>query len=512
MAQRRTVANLLSVGRKPDRKERRATYFGKVSLEETYTELVGKLRWSQKEISQFIEPLMDTCLEKSEEVFAADVAADADRLKLQLHSALLSAMQDIKSLKSADTDDGEQLVFFEPLKHLDDTTKHLVLELVVDKVTQVINGKLSLESLRNSMAQLANDAAPARPRVRGSILARNSELDTMRLQTKAAVASEQVEEATERADHAEKLAQDATNVLKDRTQKMQREIDALRQDLADLADVRSQLSFVEGRLLDANKRRKEMEVSLQDVNALVEELAKNCKNAEARYQNAEARCQEAELQDKEVEPRAVRCQDAETQCEALVGSNTAAKLHVGIQTFGGDRIESHQIEAMSLDGAPKTDMPDFLNEPEHIAREEIEHLALENQQLKMMLKESQAKLKDFIEQCKQSQMKEGSLSEIVTSLMADVGLDPFSKDRHVFQRLYHDAVNRVSRLQDLQDKHREKHVQGEKHTSPGRKAMSDHRFIIPQKGSMVNKAFIMRRGRQAYSLGRQHHKFELEQL
>eukprot|EP00930_Biecheleria_cincta_P013255 TRINITY_DN11912_c0_g1_i1.p1 TRINITY_DN11912_c0_g1~~TRINITY_DN11912_c0_g1_i1.p1 ORF type:complete len:513 (+),score=111.39 TRINITY_DN11912_c0_g1_i1:92-1630(+) len=512
MSKWQTAAKLLPQGRKPDRNEQRATYFGKVFLEETYEKLVKHLRWSQKDISQFIEPLMDTCLVKSEEVLAADLAADARQVKKQLHSALLSAMQEIRSLKSEQNDDHEQLVFFEPLKHLDDATKRLVLELVVDRVTKVINGTLSLDGVRKSMAKAASEAErEASPRIRGTIVALSNEVDNTVATSKVSEALRGRKEAIDRAHHAEELAEDATKLLKDKT----REISALRQELEDLKDIRSKLASAEDRFLDADTRRRELEASLQEVQANVVELAKQRNDAEevqahvAELAKQRDDAEEADMRCQAPGQLAVRRQDAETQCEALEALSNA---------IGEDQIESSQTQVVqsagqtSLDGgAPKPSVADLPDEPKHVYPG-IEDLTLENEQLKMMLRESQAKLMDLIEHCKTSQMQDGSLSEMVTSLMADVGLDPFSKDDRVFQRLHRDAVNRVSRLQDLQDKHREKHVHSDSHKYPVRNALSDHRFIIPPKGSIVNKGFIMRRGRHGYSLGRQHHKFELEQL
>lgn len=498
----RTAATLLSQQRKTTRKDLRATYFGKVFLEETYENLVSKLGWGQKDISQFLEPLIDTCFDKSEEVLADEFSTAADGLKKQLHSALLSAVQEIKSLNNVDSDDGQELIFFEPLKHLDDATKHLVLELVIDKVTQIMDGKLSLEALRLSMAKPANEEG--RPNMRASIVARSKNMDNMKLQSKAATASDRAEEAIERAEHAERR-------LKEKTEQMQGEISALQQELEDLRDVRFQLKLTEERFVKADTRRQEMEVRVQDAQTHAEELATRCKDAEARCQDAQVRWQEAEMH-REASDASCKGlgQDAETQCEASEVTNTAEKIHISIQTDAEDSLKE------TINQKTHTSHDSMLQQREHIPQEhiqeQIEQLTLDNNHMRITLQELQAKLKDLMDKSKRSQVKDGSLSEVMTSLIADVGLEPFLKDGRVFHRLYRDAVDRVSRMRELQDKSRELQTDSHSHEYPRHCAISDHRFIIPQKGSMVNKGFIMRRGRQGHLLGRQYHNFELEQL
>lgn len=438
-----------------------------VRLEQDLSELVargglGGSGLNEDDFDSLLQPFIRTCWEASERTFAkngendvfAAARAEVVNLKKQLKECNLACMKQITGFKAGKHSSSplgdDEVIFFEPLQHLDSDTRELVFLVAAEKVRQLQDGTAP-NSLMTSICQAIDDGGKTRRRTMScessmELADKNAELQEQldRLQQRVQAAEQKNEVVREQADN--RLAQ-VQKELADLQAEVERHQQEAAERTTELEEVRSSLGSTTAALREAesglSQLREELEASKARENDFQVQLASDRQALQVEVEKGKAaaeRVAELEVQLKGAGIAQQRVQELEAerrelQKRAFRFEQEAEDLRKELESM--KRNSSTDAVGKSLASDSQTGAPGDLED--------------ENRRLKVALEELRAKLDDLMAGCKKS----GISHELIDSIADNCGLKPLMKARSVFEHLYKDALLRVERLEKLKEKYRQ---------------------------------------------------------
>eukprot|EP00927_Polykrikos_kofoidii_P041287 TRINITY_DN35208_c0_g5_i1.p1 TRINITY_DN35208_c0_g5~~TRINITY_DN35208_c0_g5_i1.p1 ORF type:complete len:663 (+),score=165.89 TRINITY_DN35208_c0_g5_i1:126-2114(+) len=444
--------NAVSPGRPPRANEK--NFLSKVTSCDGFWRQISRFSSShgvsQDDLQAMAEEICRCCWAEANEMMTdesdlvARAKAETDRAKTKLTQCNLSAMKQLTALKVGKHANAElaedAITFHEPLQFLDEDTRDLVLNIVLEK-TRLLDNNRAPPSLIEALTRQANaQAAPKEEAVDPELLRDlRDELEDVRGELRQT--RQRLEDADERARKWEGLlakaeakaaiAEKSLAEAKEREAKLQKAYEALQQvNAQQQAEIKRQESALEEQRVELKRQREEIERQQAEIQRQQNELARLEGDLEReRNANASLRAEVVQLQErlreyvKQVEKLEEQMADQLARFEAL--EKEANAMREELLRRNNTRTKGTQTTVTG----PKLD-----------------EQANEIKKLKLMLEELQMKIKELMDKCRRK--FGGEVSQIVEEL----GLKDVMKEETVFQRLYDDAMDRVHRLEKLRDK------------------------------------------------------------
>lgn len=392
---------------------------------------------------------------------------DQERLQKRMDEINLSSMKQVMALKAqlgrggGDLDKDGLIEFYEPLRYLQDTTKDLVLNIIGDKVEQLVDGKAP-PSLVKAVAK-TRESESGEWQERCKVAEERAEA----AEANAAFLQAQLRDVESQVERMQKVARTREADLrasKEREKALQKHVDELAADLAatrthvkQLEDEKAQLEremaefeqkmkvleqkiqSLEQELAEAKAAYDQVVAELNQAKQEIHRLQRQCEELEQRAREAEAKLLEAKAEIQSLKAECQKLQDkvAVAEARAKKAEAEAAELRAELARRNNTRTFGTQT---SMKG-------------EHIVEQKEE-----NKRLKGMLEELRMKVSDLM-----TELRKRGLGKEAKEMMGQVGLDTLLKADSCFQRLYDDAMDRIHRMDKLRERIMEERNNGGAH-------------------------------------------------
>lgn len=502
-AVQKVQTNILSEGaQKAKLNEEWLKYHAKISEGKRYNKLSSG---SVEDPKKICEEVAKICWERAHQDHEKikHLSEELEKAKHRLETANLGAIKQVSLLKQQIHDlqkkerleeiDLDDIVeFYEPMQHLDDTQRELVMTITIDKVRQMLEGDappsfLAAVSAAATAAPPAGDAEPsegwkelldeANERARlaeeaagnmtkrliesdekiaeldKSLKAKTHELSVVQADLKAAQDREyllqgrikqledqvvHLEGEKKRLEEEKQQLEEELAAIKIKIAQFEQEIEALK---AEIADLQEKLRKAEEELEEWKRKAEELQLKVEqleeEMKGMKDELeATKTALAEAMEAIAglEARALAAEAAAAEAQSKV---EELEKRCEELESLMAAAVARAEEAEAERDELKAELARRNNT----KTQSTQTT-----LMGEQIDELKDENKRQKTMLEELQMKIKELVEEL-------GKKGLDVQDICEKVGLQPVLKAKSAFQRLYDDAMDRVERMEKLREKY-----------------------------------------------------------
>jgi len=370
---------------------------------------------SLEDLHSFVEEIVRLCWKEVDSTLAssdgqqAPMQAEMARLKKQMAACNLSAQRQIEQmrLKNKRPEDlsDDAIVFHEPLQYLDESTRDLVLSLVIDKVKLVEGGNVPPSLVEALASRAKKKAAQEQKNTFTGTLAEQFE----QLHEKMLEVTEELKES--RAMHAD--VEEAANVLRRQLQELTAADLSPKQRRRMTAELRGVQGDVDAQLEDEDQLE-ELQEELQGLRQTVERQQEEGREQAAEILELQAARAQVDVLEEEL--MRLRCGEGEVApvlTEPVLREEVAVETREVQTTLMGDTIADSQSEL-------------------------TRH--------KVMLEEMQMKFKELLERCK----KKGITKEI-EEVTVEMGIVEVFSHRAVFQRLFEDAQRRADKLDRIRD-------------------------------------------------------------
>eukprot|EP00928_Gymnodinium_smaydae_P092456 TRINITY_DN7633_c0_g1_i1.p1 TRINITY_DN7633_c0_g1~~TRINITY_DN7633_c0_g1_i1.p1 ORF type:complete len:692 (+),score=200.13 TRINITY_DN7633_c0_g1_i1:80-2155(+) len=392
------------------------SFIAQLSQEENYQKLVDAPCADASQLGVEVSRLCwNSCRETQE------------KLKKRLAELNLSSLKQVSILKTkaprfkaidlcSTTSLQNEVEFYEPLQFLDETTRELVLNIIEEKVEQMVEGNAAPWLLRAvGLNSNGTDAeGTLQPRSKKPLKERLAEseeqveslqINLANAERKLAAAREDLRSSQDlQQSHEAQLATANAQVAHLRAENA-RQATEISQRTAEVEAARGKLDF---RRAELRRQRSELGRQAEEIESLHEKLARALGERDGQRG---------------------RLGDMETELSSRLAELEACREQVS--SFDERRLED-EAEIKRL-------------QEENLQLRQLARVKEENKRLKAMLEELQLKTRDLMRK-----LKRAGLEGEVMGLCVNVGLDSFAKGRNsAFQRLYDDAMARIERLQKL---------------------------------------------------------------
>lgn len=476
-------------------------FLSKVSEGKRYQKLA-----KDEDAKKTCEEVIKLCWERSQEdkETIKGLQEEVVKLKKRLTDANLASIKQVSHLKQQaqkgenhdhfeEGDEEDKIEFYEPLMHLDESTRELVMSIVAEKMKKIMMGDAP-PALLLEVQQIANAPAAGgggEPSQEWKQMLEEAQERARVLEENAQEMSKKLVEFEGKVDELQKslrekkeellLAQSELKAAQEREKALQDQVNELASELASARDQIVQLEeekkHLEEELAAMKVKVAQFEQEIETLKAEVANLQEQLKTVAAELEEWKQKAEELLLKVEELEEQMKGIKEelemtktalaeakeamAGLEARALAAEAAAAEALSKVAELEKrcEEFESLLAAAVARAEAAEAERDELKAELERrnntktastqttLTGTKIDELKDENKRQKTMLEELQLKLRELMEE-----LGKKGLAADVAEICAKVGLEPIMKAKSCFQRLYDDANARMQRMEKLREK------------------------------------------------------------